>query len=216
MKIWVLSYPRTGSTNFALHLSKTLNKKFRNEPFYKRDYNTIKFIEKNNILIKNQISHMPKTMWDELYKNEIFVEKFNIESEEWYSLGVSEFIKFHKLVKQSGWKMIYLARKNKLSTTMSYTTARKNNKWLNFYDRYEEYNHKDYKLVQHWYDLQHIYAEKNDERVFYYEDIFSDDIDIRTNTINSMKLNLSEEQVNELANNLSPKQKYYQPKVKII
>ena len=112
--------------------------------------------------------------------------------------------------------MIYLARKNKLSTTMSYTTARKNNKWLNFYDRYEEYNHKDYKLVQHWYDLQHIYAEKNDERVFYYEDIFSDDIDIRTNTINSMKLNLSEEQVNELANNLSPKQKYYQPKVKII
>ena len=152
MKIWVQSYPRTGSTNFALHLSKTLNKKFRNEPFYKRDYNTIKFIEKNNILIKNQISHMPKTMWDELYKNEIFVEKFNIESEEWYSLGVSEFIKFHKLVKQSGWKMIYLARKNKLSTTMSYTTARKNNKWLNFYDRYEEYNQKYYKLVQHWYD----------------------------------------------------------------
>ena len=216
MKIWVQSYPRTGSTNFALNLSNILNTKFKNEPFYKRDYNTIKFIEKPNILIKNQISHMPKQMWDEIYKDEIFVEKFNPESEEWFSLGVSEFIKFHNIVKQNGWKMIYLARKDKLATTLSYTTARKNNNWLGFYNRYEQYNHKDYKLIQHWYDLQHIYAKRNNEKVHYYEEIFSNDIEDRISAISNMDLNLTEYQIQSLAKKLTQNYRYYQPKSNII
>ena len=159
---------------------------------------------------------MPKQMWDKIYKDEIFVEKFNPESEEWFSLGVSEFIKFHNIVKQNGWKMIYLARKDKLATTLSYTTARKNKNWLGFYNRYEQYNHKDYKLIEHWYDLQHIYAKRNNEKVHYYEEIFSNDIEDRISAISNMDLNLTEYQIKSLAKKLTKNYRYYQPKSNII
>ena len=185
MKIAIISYPRTGGTTLLHSIANILNLEYLSEPFRYRDVSH-QVLEKSNVL-KTQVYDTPIDM-----------------DNKW----------FHKYISDNYDFVILLGRENSDEQAISNHIAIQTNNWDSEYEVNEEIMktfEKD-NAINFAEDCKSQLLEVSNKiykkDILWYESLYSNDIDIRKNSIKTHLPFFNDSQIDEIIKYTNPKNRY--------